>query len=70
MKELGEADIILGIKITRTSDETFLSQSHYIEKILKKLDQFDFIPVKTPYDPSIHLKKNKGKVYHKNNMLR
>ena len=60
MKDLGEADVILGIKITRTSYGISLNQSHYIEKILKKFDQFDCVPVKTPYDSSIHLKKNKG----------
>ena len=48
MKDLGEADVILGIKITRTLDGIFLSQSHYIEKILKQFGQFDCIPVKTP----------------------
>jgi len=28
--------------------------------MLKKFNQFDVTPVRTPYDPSIHLKKNKG----------
>ena len=60
MKDLGEADVILGIKITRTSYGMSLNQSHYIEKILKKFGQFDCTPVQTPYDSSIHLKKNKG----------
>ncbi|KAL8156771.1 hypothetical protein AgCh_001759 [Apium graveolens] len=60
MKDLGEADVILGIKITRNSYGLSLNQSHYVEKILKKFNQFDCTPVKTPYDPSIHLKKNKG----------
>uniref|UniRef100_A0A2N9GAW9 Integrase catalytic domain-containing protein n=1 Tax=Fagus sylvatica TaxID=28930 RepID=A0A2N9GAW9_FAGSY len=32
MKDLGVADVILGIKITRTSDGLVLSQSHYIKK--------------------------------------
>ncbi|XP_075074799.1 secreted RxLR effector protein 161-like [Nicotiana tabacum] len=32
---------------------------HYIEKILKRFDCFDVAPVRTPYDPSIHLRKNK-----------
>ena len=35
-------------------------QSHYIEKILKKFNCYDELPVRTPYDPSIHLKKNNG----------
>ena len=60
MKDLGEADVILGIKITRNSYGLSLNQSHYVEKILKKFNQFYCTPVKTPYDPSIHLKKNNG----------
>ena len=39
MKDLGVADVILGIKISKTSDGLILSQSHYIEKILKKFKQ-------------------------------
>ncbi|KAL0385037.1 UNVERIFIED_CONTAM: Retrovirus-related Pol polyprotein from transposon TNT 1-94 [Sesamum radiatum] len=35
-------------------------KSHYIEKILKKFGCHDEIPVRTPYDPSACLKKNKG----------
>ena len=33
LKDLGEAEVILGIKITRTLDRLNLSQEHYIEKI-------------------------------------
>jgi len=35
-KDLGGADIIFDIKITRTKEGISLSQSHYIEKILKQ----------------------------------
>ncbi|XP_070050486.1 secreted RxLR effector protein 161-like [Nicotiana tomentosiformis] len=59
IKNLGEADVILGIKIKRTSNGFSLSQSHYIEKILKRFNCFDVVPVRTPYDPSIQLKRNK-----------
>ncbi|CAL9013656.1 unnamed protein product [Prunus brigantina] len=41
MKDLGVADVILGIKISRTSDGLVLSQSHYIEKILAKFSKYD-----------------------------
>ena len=57
VKELGEADVILRIKIIRNSKGITLSQSHYVEKVLKKFNHFDCDPVRTPYDPSIHLKK-------------
>ena len=41
MKDLGEADLILGTKITRISDGIALDQSHYIEKLLRKYNYFD-----------------------------
>ena len=33
MKDLSEANFILGMKITKTCDAIFLDQSHYVEKI-------------------------------------
>ena len=62
MKDLGVADVILGIKISKTSDELILSQSHYIEKILKKFKQNDSSPMRTPVDVNLHLSKNNGKI--------
>ena len=59
MKDLGEAGVILGIKITKTFNGLNLSQEHYIEKILKRFEHFDCKPVSTPYDPSSQLKKNR-----------
>ena len=60
MKDMGKADVILGVKIRKTNTCFSLCQSHYIEKVLKKFDCFDVTTMRTPYDPSIHLKKNKG----------
>ncbi|XP_021714888.1 uncharacterized protein LOC110682853 [Chenopodium quinoa] len=60
MKDLGEANVILGIKITRTENGVSLDQFHYIEKILKKYGYFDCKPASTPYDPSVKLFKNTG----------
>ncbi|CAL9001609.1 unnamed protein product, partial [Prunus brigantina] len=40
MKDMGIADVILGIKISRTSDGIVLSQSHCIEKILAKFGKY------------------------------
>ncbi|KAA0038918.1 Retrovirus-related Pol polyprotein from transposon TNT 1-94 [Cucumis melo var. makuwa] len=59
MKDLGEADVILGVKIRKNKTSLSLCQSHYVEKILKKFDSFDVSPVRTPFDASKHLKKNK-----------
>ena len=39
MKDMGEADVILGIKIQKTNARFSFSQSHYIDKILKKFSQ-------------------------------
>ncbi|GAU49932.1 hypothetical protein TSUD_408340 [Trifolium subterraneum] len=60
MKDLGEASVILGIKITRSEKWISLDQSHYVEKILKKYGYFDCKPACTPYDPSVKLFKNIG----------
>ena len=51
--------MILGVKIKRTLNGLSLYQSHYNEKMLKKFGCFDVVPVITPYNPSINLKKNK-----------
>ena len=50
MKDLGEADVILGIKIIRHNGGLMLNQSHYIEKILKRYNMFDKSPVSTPME--------------------
>ncbi|KAK6160828.1 hypothetical protein DH2020_004209 [Rehmannia glutinosa] len=60
MKDLGIADVILGIKIERTSEGILLSQSHYIESVLRKFNTFDDPPAKTPIDDSLRLIKNTG----------
>ena len=52
MKDLGKIEVILGIKITKTTNELKLSQEHYVEKILRKLEHFDCKLVSTPCDPS------------------
>ncbi|RVW99167.1 Retrovirus-related Pol polyprotein from transposon TNT 1-94 [Vitis vinifera] len=59
MKDLGETKVILGIKITRTPNGLKLSQEHYVEKILRKFEHFDYKSASTPYDPSSQLKKNR-----------
>ena len=41
MKDMGEAKVILGVKITRMGDSIMLSQEHYVEKLLKRFGHFD-----------------------------
>ena len=60
MKDMGLADVILGIKITRISDGLILSQSHYVDKILEKFNKDDSGVARTPLDNSLHLSKNRG----------
>ena len=58
MKDMGETNVILGIRILRNKNNIMLSQSHYIEKILNKFNQNDCIPASTPLDPKINFVKN------------
>ena len=48
MKDMGFADMILGIKITRTSGGIVLTKSHYVEKILEKFGKLDTSVSRTP----------------------
>ena len=47
MKDMGEAKVILGVKITRMGDSIMLSQKHYVNKIFKRFRHFDAKPVST-----------------------
>ncbi|CAM8882858.1 unnamed protein product [Rhodiola kirilowii] len=60
MQDMGRADVILGIKITRTSDGFVLSQSHYVDKILDKFGKESQGVCWTPIEMTQHLSKNKG----------
>ena len=60
IKDMGEVKVILGIKVIRHASGIFLSQEHFVEKILKKYGHFDCKPVSTPYDSNSQLKKNLG----------
>lgn len=62
MKDMGEAIVILGIKIIKSSNSISLTHSHYIEKLLKKYNHENCSVVSTPYDPSIKLTPNKEKI--------
>ncbi|GJS68343.1 hypothetical protein Tco_0682908 [Tanacetum coccineum] len=51
MKDMGEVDVILGIKIKRENKGIVITLPHYIEKILKKFNHEACSPVSTPKDP-------------------
>ncbi|KAK6139194.1 hypothetical protein DH2020_027061 [Rehmannia glutinosa] len=59
MKDIGLADVILGIKISRTSNGLVLDQSYYVDKILEKFSKDDTSLARTPIDTSKHLSKNR-----------
>ncbi|CAM8983199.1 unnamed protein product [Rhodiola kirilowii] len=60
MNDMGEADVILGIRIKRGNKGITLSHSHYVEKVLKKFNCLNCSPVSTPMDPSVKLLPNTG----------
>nr|GEY94164.1 zinc finger, CCHC-type [Tanacetum cinerariifolium] len=62
MKDMGEVDVILGIKIKRKNKRIVIKQPHYTEKILKKFNHEDCSPVSTPMDPVEKLKPNTCKL--------
>ena len=54
MKDMGFADMILGMKIMRTSNDIILSQTHYVDKILAKFSNDDTSKARTPMDMSLY----------------
>uniref|UniRef100_A0A2N9J9T3 Reverse transcriptase Ty1/copia-type domain-containing protein n=1 Tax=Fagus sylvatica TaxID=28930 RepID=A0A2N9J9T3_FAGSY len=62
MKDLNEADTILGIKVKRHSEGYALCQSHYIEKVLLKYKHLNVKEVNTPFDSNYKLVENTRKV--------
>jgi hypothetical protein len=60
MKYLGEADVILNIKLLREgSGGITLLQSYYVEKVLSHFGCSDCQHAPTSYDPSVLLRKNR-----------
>jgi hypothetical protein len=60
MKDLGEASVILNIKLIKGENEITMKQSHYVENILNRFAFLDSKASLTPYDPSLKLHKNRG----------
>jgi hypothetical protein len=58
IKNLGEADVILNIKLIKGENEIILTQSHYVEKILSHFGYKDSKHSPTSYDLSLVLRKN------------
>lgn len=60
MKDLGEADVILNIKLIKGENVIILSQSNYVDKVLSRFGFMDCKSAATPYDPNVKLHKNTG----------
>ena len=56
MKDMGLADVILGVHVMRTQDGLMLSQAHYIDTILGKFCQNDIGVSRTPMDVMLESK--------------
>ena len=70
MKDVGLADVILGIKISKSSNSLILSQSHYVDKILEKFNKNDSGVYKTLVDVNLNLSKNKSENFSQLNYSR
>ena len=60
VKSLGKPSIIIGVKIHQGNNLVEISQTHYIETLLKKYGLQDANPVSTPMDPNIKLDDPEG----------
>ncbi|GJX06318.1 zinc finger, CCHC-type containing protein [Tanacetum coccineum] len=60
IKDMGDVDVILGIRIKHESNGIAISHSHYIEKVLKKFNYSDCTLISTPLDTYEKLMPNRG----------
>ena len=56
MKDMGVSNVLLGIKISKTSEGLVLSQSYYIEHVIEK-SKCEIRSKKTLVDVSLYLAK-------------
>jgi hypothetical protein len=59
MKNLGETDVILNIKLIKGENVITVTQSYYVEKLLSHFGYKESKPSPAPCDPSLVLRKNK-----------
>ena len=64
MKDLVFADVILWIKVKQTSDGFILSQTHYVDNILRKFDKDNSGITRTLVDVTLHFSKNKVEIVY------
>ena len=61
VKSLGQPSIIIRVKIHQEDHLIEISQTHYIDTLLKKYGLQDANPVSTPMDPNMKLDALEGK---------
>ena len=60
MKNRGEVNKILGVKVISSEDGISVSQEYYVERLLKKFECIEVTHVATPCDANSKLEKNYG----------
>ncbi|MBW0538249.1 hypothetical protein O181_077964 [Austropuccinia psidii MF-1] len=55
IKDIGMADLFLGVKVSHSSDHVSLDQQHFTESLLELYGMSDCRPVATPLLPNKHL---------------
>jgi hypothetical protein len=60
MKDLGEAYVILNIKLIKGENGIILKQFHYVDNVLNCFGYSDSKVSTTPFDHSLKLRKNRG----------
>jgi hypothetical protein len=60
MSMMGELKYFLGFQVKQLQDDTFISQTKYIQDILNKFGMKDAKPIKTPMGTNGHLDLNTG----------
>ncbi|MBW0566196.1 hypothetical protein O181_105911 [Austropuccinia psidii MF-1] len=61
MKDLGKANLLLGIKINHLKDGFSIDQEHYIQKLADQYKIKDLIPSNTPLKPHLQLSNSSNK---------
>ena len=56
---IGNPSMILGIKLIQKLNQITLSQTHFIDSLLKKFRLEEANPVTTPLDPNVNLDNDK-----------
>ncbi|MBW0510313.1 hypothetical protein O181_050028 [Austropuccinia psidii MF-1] len=69
MKDLGKANLLLGIKINHLDDGFSLDQEHYIKELADKYGIRDLIPSNTPLKPHLQLSNSSEKEHEEFNNL-